>query len=1700
MSKWWAENMSDAGQGMFADPGTALSFATTPDQLLAGLDPTAIYSNDANMQLARDQRGGAMQQIMSGLGSAWHAVDGALSNIPGWGVTKDVAHATIVTPLDKLASGMYWLYSNVVSQPLSTALLMGGKADLYGGSEFFSGSSWADAYHKAEHISPGQAAYNVTRTMTSDESDTPGIPSTGNLSMDQKRQLERFIYDSDYWRNRDGWKYTVGTGTLDFLANIADPVGGAIAGTSKAVKAGRSLQAAESAKPLPSVGRAFLQGGVSGAVETGIQKLGPAPKTAEEISSSERMNKFFDWAEGKSAFEISKHPVWGSGRRKVAEREAIGQLMSNASRDEMPLVWRFAQGDNNALKELAAGSGDLLSQLGKAQDNRTLLAGHAWDADILNNYVQAKLAGTAPAAFPLAPDTAALYEQGAQAVTGKRIQSNYTPQTWVNRATEWQKGQVSAADAEIKGLMARGNWYADVLGNNFGAGVDDLTTAGSRLFGTVDKAYRMGPLGIKDTEAAADKAVKAATVDRNAYNATGSNVVTRTLQRGFYSIPTRIYQSFGDRIPQGFVDHNSDDAIDRVNDMLKQVPSLGQETRLSLVNKYASAGDKIQRSVALDEIQQQVVRHMVNKYDLNDDVADFASKIISEGWQKAMFELSGRTPTSSRFSAAKTSSGQYLDVIEDGYGHRVAPFLKSQLAASDPLLDVDQLDKILKRNSGHFSLLTRNGGKVMDNVSTFLDGFNGMWKASTLLRAGYALRAPSEEMVAGAIKFGLLSSMADAGRGGANWFRNRGQFLKGVVDKDGFNIVDPDIAAVARKQGLPVENIQVNKAFPFVQKYLGDHRDRLAQLERESIAIGKKMQVIKDPDKMSDLLDRKAQILEDIEDAKGTIQEFTDYAHEMLRQAAEPTRARIGTGTFKYRGQEVPQPFNEQWAGSIPRDQITSENAMASVFARAEAIERSRLIKTGSWTTVTPDMPNYMESWLGAINKQLGNDPVAKMLMEDPTGDTAMKFLKSGAGIQHMRNFSRQAQNPEKFLGIISKTLDQYIPKGTGLREKLLSGNEVTEADLRGAIRSQDFPSVHGEEIRSVTDTSRKSVSSTIDDIIAKGFKYFGTIPSDIISRQPIYIRAHAAHMRDLIDRNLAYKAENGLAEAVSPDEMNQMMQTADKRARNTLSQVVYDPERTTATQALRFMAPFMAAHVDGLERWFGLVAEKPELLNTASKIYNAPVAAHLVTDRNGNVVDEDGYVTHRDANGNIKSREFVGMQDRFLNLKVPGETKNLKNVGDVPVGGISLPLSSLNTILPGDPWWNPGTGPLVQIAGSKVAEWSPSIGDFLQWAKVLPYGPQGVRDSITPAYVKSLLSAWQGDDPDNTKFQQSILEEYQRQQADFANGGPAPDFKKAVSNAKSFTFLKALTQFVSPVSVNSSPLQGTPYQFFVDQYKQLQQLNPKTANQVFLATYGADYYGFTASLNKSIGINSTTSAVNTAEKYKDLIAEHPDLAGLIVGPYNYGPFSQTANKILQDMNFGGVQGKQKMTAYDAVAENEKQLGWDQYKKLSGLVDAGLIRSGFHSYNQNGAEGFQNVKDTIVQQLGQMYPSWEKDFNTTDKNAVPRRIDALRQIASDPKLLEDPMRTDIHTLGIYLQARDAMVAKLAQRDNTDLMARDSHGRYVNGDLAQAWGGIQLALVSSDTKFNDLFNRYLANDSLQFDIPTKIGVRTRKMSK
>jgi hypothetical protein len=568
--------------------------------------------------------------------------------------------------------------------------------------------------------------------------------------------------------------------------------------------------------------------------------------------------------------------------------------------------------------------------------------------------------------------------------------------------------------------------------------------------------------------------------------------------------------------------------------------------------------------------------------------------------------------------------------------------------------------------------------------------------------------------------------------------------------------------------------------------------------------------------------------------------------------------------------------------------------------------------------------------------------------------------------------------------------------------------------------------------------------------------------------------------MKELMDQELRVRAAQGKGEHLTPDELNQLMLKSDKLARKDMTQIVYDPNRTTASEALRFIAPFYSAHADGLARWGGLIAEKPQALGRLAQIYNAPVAANMVTDTQGNLVDQNGEAAiHDPSTGKIIGKKFIPIQDRVLQLKAPWADKGS--------GTVPIKLQAMNTVLPGDPWWNPGSGPIVQIAGSQIAKASPQTGDFLQWAKILPYGPSGsMTDAITPKYVKSLWAAFQADDPDNEAYQKAYLAIWNKKQQEFHEHGTKFSTKEIENEAKQFLFLDVLEAWGSPAQTQSTPLTGTPYQFFVDQLAQLRKIDPENANDLFLSKFGSDYSGFTASLSKSMGIAATISADRQAEKYKDEIAADPDMAAFYVGDvYNGGPFSSAVYAKQLDQNFGASKAREKIPAEQAIEKSQVTTGWSEYSAAKTALDSLLIRNGFKSYSQKGAEEFNLAKRKLVVGISQNYPAWGEAFNVTDRGKIPNRIRSFELAVSDEKLSNDPMRRDIPALKEYLGGRQFFRSALAAR-GLSKVSYDVNGVPTGeaADIGAAWDQFRMGLVNSNLMFGDLYNRYLSNDDLQ----------------
>lgn len=1717
MARWWENNVADAGQMMFNDPNAALEVATLPNAYLQGNELNDPEKVKLGEDMARASKGGFMDRMKLALGIANDVFDKKMNEIPGYQGAKNVAGA-IMWPVDKLASGLYWTYSNVVSQPLSTVFLQEGKVATSGDfGQLFDWSEWSDAYKQAEHISPGQAVANTGATVGTNIAEGRGGIFTPQ-DQDDARQAERYLYDTEYWRNKSGWAYTAGTGASDFAISMGiAPEVGAIKGAAAAVRAAKNIEIAGQA------GRTF----------------GAAKKTSAEATRTNSMQELYNWMDGKTGQEIAANPVFGKGRRKNQFSDAYGEVYSTTPRELKPLVTRFQTGDPQAVKELSSRSADLAVQLGRMNDNRAFLDSTKFDEDLLGHFmteenalrISPHLTGRAGAgAVPSSPYRGdvlveppyprpttpgprqdgwdktyghlARQAETYRAAAGEALKASGGSITTmfggalvrpedVLAANRWKTARLDSINAQLNGLKAEQGGYSQLFDGQLGRPIDDLAPGQMSMFGSSKTLYRVGPL-TTSTSKQADKAVARRASGRGSV-ATG--VTSRVVRNGFYRTPIRVFQSFGEKMPTGFIDHNADDAASRVMDWLKQVKGLAPADRVAMASEYARQSDKVGRSRALESLQGAIIHHYARSKGLDPMIADEMHLMVNNGLKTEMMKLGGTHPTSQKFTSAPG-----VGFVDNGEGMVIAPHAMTQLSMGDALMDVREVERFINRHSGYFQNLKQGKtGNARVMVGGVADSASKIWKASTLLRPGYTIRSVSEEAALSAVKFGMMSRLGNLGEGGWNFMRNRGSEVSAWVGKDSYvpttgkgaasnlarvRIDDPDIISVAQKYGLQEKKIKVNKAWPLVQSRINHERELITKLDKEIADLKTKG------------FDHTKQSVAR-QESQDIIDEHVDYATEILRNAKDATGRRLAEGTFSYRGMDVPEAFSKEWNNPIARDQVSSDKLVDFLFARGESIDTSRLIKTGSWADVTPEMPHHMESWLHALNKQMRQDDLYRLVMKDPSLKEARKWLRTPEGKHHLNALGPWARDVDGLLNTLKVTADNYLPPGTGLQGKLARNEEVTEVELRAAMAREDFPTVHGEEVKATSALSARDTAwNMVDNMIADGYRFLGSIPSDLLVRHPVFNEAYKLRMKSAIDQHIAYRESVGGNPGITADEMNKMFESAAKQAKNDIKTVVYDPQRTTATEALRFVFPFLSAHSDSLQRWAGMLGEKPEFVGQVARIYNAPVAANLVTDSQGNHVGQNGYATvdlsYVDPNTGERveksERKFVPIEDRVLNLRLPWDTKGQHKWAqkNIPFYGTPIKIQAINTILPGDPWFNPGTGPMVQVPASVIAKKSPSIGEFLEWSKVLPYGPSAnSADLFTPKYMRDAYAAFTTDDPSNEKYQQAYLDVYNRKVAEFHEGGEPVDLQDVENEAKNFMFLQALTAWGSPAQTKASPLTGSPYQFYVDQYKKLQEADPKNANAIFQATYGSDFSHFSASMSKSIGVAPTISAMTKAEEYKDLIAQDPQMAAWIVGDtYNGGGFSAAVYRKQMETEMGGKPMREKQTALDAIRDSQVQQGWAGYLKYKGQIDGALIQAGFRSYQDPGAEGFLETRNLVLQKFEEDYPEWAKQRGEMDTLKIPNRIKFFEKAIQDPRLQSDPMRFDLAGMGQYLEARKFFKAQLTAR-GAQKLSFDSQGlpEGENADLGYEWRQIQFGIVNGNTQFQDVFNRYLENDNL-----------------
>ncbi|MFG3718210.1 hypothetical protein ACGF8D_10475 [Streptomyces massasporeus] len=1564
-------------------------------------------------------------------------------------------------PLEKAMHGLTWLYDNGISQPLSTAMLMGSRSQEEDFSKLFSASEWAKSWHAANHISPGQAlsarAYSQTEQMTGQDlgpatarelidgrplygtppaaylppgwKDLPedeqqellrkaGMPVVGNRAVEQLR--------------RDNAFFTFSSGAGDFAARWwLDPV----------VLAGKGIGLARQkyvVTPRP-------EGGWSG------DEIG-------RLMESSRMAKVqeFIWANKDNPDAINNLNMF----RKSALGPRAGSIISKLqSPEEVRLFLRTTMGDAEARARLQSENAAAELRMSQVDERISRLE------------------------LEYLPRARALANPKAEALISNRMDE--------------LRAQVQADEDLVARYDATLAHYAELDALN----LTRVSSARALQRTAAQRNFRTGPaLGQTSREV-------------------GRIGKSRIYADDMFGSSATFIRSFAESHPNGLIaiDDLHPEAIDELRAQVARIPGIGPNIRADILNNYLKTTTEGERMAALEEIQGLAVTKIAQKHGFTYDEGMALYREYRANITKGQEEL--RRYSGANFGDQKQS----VDIFAGHDGRlKIHPNMVTKLANDQVLIDLTMLDKTLARNASALKALRTTKIGNTDWLVDGLDHVSHLWKFATLFRLGYIPRVLSDDLLGQTARLGAAAMAVRAGYGVKNLATNLAHWKRAshyeaaeATAREGLKFADEEIRALTPE--VDALKARLGAADAVYRADLGKARARATKARKKLAA----MDQVADPAKFNAMtqlvnkLDNQVAVaqrrLETHSPARrerlGLLNEQMDelLAGRDTQLAAADAAKAVREKGFRQASQlnkpvsvggiELPPALaGEQ--GEYFQKLISSDDSLRTLLQRNKQMIHSNLQKSYNTKAAAPvSYPGtetvFVDAWHKAINHQIMQDPFARMAVNGASIDQMAKWLKTtSAGRAYRKRLGIKYDTPERIAASVWHEVDEYMPAASGVREAALKG----EADvdyLAELAKTGQYPQyVHSAQLGEALAGSNNA-SRAADRVIDWWYKWAASLPADRMSRHPLFNQLYEGHARSLVGQEL----KQGVT--LTQKDADRVAETARRLALKDTRKLVFDiAHRSDAAHMLRFTSPFFAATTEAWQRWARIIADRPQTVGYASIFFNAPISMGWMQDADGNKISRDGTAMVWDEKAKKLVPRFVPKGERYIMARVP------KFVANGPIGKIwgmdssgnwRISQDSMNLITQGDPWFNPGTGPVVSIPASLLVKDKPKQAELLRHMGVLPYGPTpgGLGDTVVqqglPLYARNFLTAF---DTSDERYQRIKLQIMQRAAYEHANlGKPMPSAQEIADRTKSYWLWSAVSAWTQPFATQKPD----KYQFFRDQYNNLRRKNPMTADEEFLERFGESYFVFAQSTSENeAGVPATMKAVELQKKYADVIAKNPELAALIVGPEGNGPFSPEAYayQLTTPLTPGGAESQRtRLSADEAMAENQRRFGWAKFTQLNNAVTAQLHSAGFDSFEDEGAEQFKGMRSAIAKLLGDpLMPDgsenpyyneqWSKDYYTVDPKRFDRMIPGLTAVANS-ELAQLQNRSDLRRLQQYLGYRRAITATLAQRDAAGGSA--ALNAKSNADLAVIWGRLVDGLVESDTSFGDLYFRYLSRD-------------------
>lgn len=779
-------------------------------------------------------------------------------------------------------------------------------------------------------------------------------------------------------------------------------------------------------------------------------------------------------------------------------------------------------------------------------------------------------------------------------------------------------------------------------------------------------------------------------------------------------------------------------------------------------------------------------------------------------------------------------------------------------------------------------------------------------------------------------------------------------------------------------------------------------------------------------------------------------------ASDLLARVPKEQRGLRG---WTYRNHEMEGAFG------VPGDSANVYKALNSANSSFDELigqGETRILEelranTGEWRSIAPDAPEHGQSWEKAVNLQIGQDAMGRRMLAGESVDATVRWLEATPeGQAYAARNTLRGKMPRRWVESNADQVTAYLPTEE-LRTLALSRKATVDDLVRALPNAAERPVVHGEILAQGFGGS--TISRGFNGLIRGAFDKLGRAPTDVLSRNPFFDHVYRAEARRLVD--LADEQGAVLDDAFLRRIEGQAREHALGESRNLL----YDlAEKSELAETARFFMPFYSAWQEVITRWAGLAVENPAFVARMRLVWDAPEKAGVVYDENGNRITADGKAV------NTLGKEVEAGSTRYIRIKVPEWAKDVPGFKALDTqGAVQFDKTGFNLAMQG----YPGSGPLVQIPVNEIVKNRPDLEKSLDF--VLPFGAnQELRDMLLPAAWKRLATRNAGED--DRAYSNTVMRIWQAKAVDYNLGkrDDAPTWEEATKEADAFFSLRTVASATLP----AAPTFLSPYQAFIDAYRQLREEDPETADGRFLDLYGADYFPLTQSLSRSMdGVPPTLEGWKARSKYKDLIEAAPELGALIVGAEGAGEFNgavyaaQFAERVAPGSKERQREGRsfEEFTTAPGV-----RLGWIEYGKAMDLIDATRIQRGLPNLQVKAAQDLALFKRAVTEKLAARHPDWYADFTVVDNAKWQKRIAGMRGIVADSRLAQ---RDDMKGLAEYLKLRDSVAAALSTRKAKSLTASG------NRDLALLWETMTGKLVEQNLAFGALYHRYLEGDPL-----------------